>query len=615
MSLGEEDGGRRALAGFFYQLLASAAHGLRVLGTPSAGNETCDVQFALEQLGQDATATGTSSKSCDLYQYKFSSAPASHPIYTTELTDILRSLSNSEKRAIKLGSTTVTFRLVSNRGLHPFASQMKTDADNDTPNDHLDLQTDKDSKADKTSQREVLKALKFESLDVDSVKKELINKARSFGILEKEMPAVTGRLLSCAFETTLSVSGQVTFGKLNDQLAGLTESVPLTDVSVQTATRDAIKTLMEDTQTDKPLVRRRIVDQIINAMQNALVLVIGDGGTGKTVAVLAALEQFLSGPTTAPPFVVFSPALDVKTTWLSDKVDTWRRPNHAPHTHETIERSLDRLFAAAGETDARPIVCLALDGIDEVERMNARRGDIREIIRYFEDQQKQFQGIPACGTLIVTCRALEDLDDLDPSGWGTAALPGELIHVDGFDHRELCDAARELPSSVATRIAARAQNLDPLVAPTLRLPPSDVKGVDETVYDALRHPVMWSCFRRLANEHTLNAILDADKTSLELLSKAFMGWFCNKAQRRNSACKKHHIHSLLNVIAAAFPAGEGVGTMVDHWIGPANRVATQTEARWMWTEAASTGVIRLDSADTWRWRHSFVFEYLRKTAS
>src|ERR1700733_8990703 len=48
------DAGYRALAGFFYQILASAAHAFQALTPSNLSGTHVEVGFALERLGQDA---------------------------------------------------------------------------------------------------------------------------------------------------------------------------------------------------------------------------------------------------------------------------------------------------------------------------------------------------------------------------------------------------------------------------------------------------------------------------------------------------------------------------------------------------------------------------------
>ena len=112
------DGGHNALAGFLFQILGSASLAAELLESPSDGDGSTNVIFAvvnLESHGQDAELVSTaegSQQTHQLVQFKYSGAPVTHPIEPHDLIDVLEGFRESEATANKIKMLPTTFRLV-----------------------------------------------------------------------------------------------------------------------------------------------------------------------------------------------------------------------------------------------------------------------------------------------------------------------------------------------------------------------------------------------------------------------------------------------------------------------------------------------------------------------
>jgi len=622
---GKNDAGYRALAGFFYQILASAAHGFQALSPPSCLNATqVEVSFALEQYGQDAASATDdgSTKTLELYQYKYSSDPAAHPIRKHELFEILDALQDSEALARAGDFDAIRFRLVTNRELHPIAQKLKDDAECDADNPDLD-EPDKDRKGKtircrsrKVSQKQILKALVVDdSFDPDEATAVLQTQAASLGVLEDELARGIDGLIGFVFQRAASVSRTVTANQLNEKLAGFSNPRHLTETAIRQQMLERLEPFGAYSGIKRPLARRCVVDEIRKAMDQPLVLVVGDGGMGKTVAVLEALEGLLSASPAPPPFAVISPALDTDRFWLSENVSDWRNTTMPQHLHEPTARALQRLQTATANSARRPILLLALDAWDEVDEANPRRAKIRELIRFFADEVRFRKNGGAFATLVVSCRRKEELlDDLNLGGWEPSELTQTVIPVDKFDHVEVFDAAVacRLPLAVEERISRRANRGDP--SERRGSSPGGVASIEETVYEAIRHPVLWNCFREL-NETQQHSVLNGERIGLDEVARRLVAWFCRKANRRNRSWKRDDLRAALLAVAKHLDEQSPRGERQQHWIVPAGQVVGPVVAGRILTEAVSAGLILEPSKTEWRWRYRFVYEYLRDNDS
>lgn len=617
----QTDSGVRALAGFFYQILASGAHGFQLLTGPS--NNGTDVAFALEQYGQDAASSNDSQK-LTLLQYKYSREPATHQIGASELFEILDAFQIAEKCAAIAKGESISFQLISNRRLHPNSRELKDAADKGEPHpllDNTDKRMDKNGKekAVRTkpvmaAQRRILKALFInDSFDTDQAEAILRQQAASLGILSHEFDDRLQSLVGFLFDKASSSFRKLTVTKLNEVLGDIPCVRCLTDQSVRRLMLRRIEPFQEYSGARKPLAHRSIVDEITSSFYHALVLVTGDGGVGKTTAVLEAIDRFLAASNAPPPFAVISSASDVDEFWLSREVAEWRNSRDPAYSHEEIGTSLERLEVAVGSVPvvrtASPLLLLILDASDEVEKNHIRRNGIRKLLRFFAEEERTRRNSAASATLVVTCRSLEELDDLNLGCWDQPPLTEAVIQVSEFDHFELHSAVQvgQLPPAIGQRLLEHATDQGALSVGGV--PICGMRPVDPVVYEAIRHPAVWNCFREIPSQAAQDAALNGDRNGLDEVAARLVQWFSRKVQRRVSICTQQDVRAILHRVAEG--CNEVNQTKRSHWMLPACEIVGEAMASRLWSEAASAGLIVKISPSDWRWKHGFVYEYLR----
>jgi uncharacterized protein (DUF2249 family) len=253
---------------------------------------------------------------------------------------------------------------------------------------------------------------------------------------------------------------------------------------------------------------------------------------------------------------------------------------------------------------------------------------VRDAINWFwgEDDRARREGRPPKATLVVSVRDADDIDQRwlarNPSGFEYVGDAPRKIHVGDFSFDELREAAGAAAAAIAERIAATIavltvdQGLQPVQPVVLGAGPP-VPGVEPpanaSVVLALRHPVMWGSLLQLdANQQV--AVLDGDAAALRLLAKRFIGRFHNKVSARG-----HVVHlaieqltTVLKTVAHQTHQLGGEAYLVNQWVDAVTQTGLldRIAAHALFQEGKQAGVVRLDDAIHWRWRHSLLTDYL-----
>src|SRR5262249_36828628 len=110
------------------------------------------------------------------------------------------------------------------------------------------------------------------------------------------------------------------------------------------------------------------------------------------------------------------------------------------------------------------------------------------------------------------------------------------------------------------------------------------------------------------------AALDGRAQALDRLAADFLERFYRKARSR---CEGHfpsdRAEQALRRVARGDPTAQGDGSFRQDWSGRMLGAFNESEARLLYEEALSYGLIRLDQNDTWRWRHAFVGHFLTRS--
>lgn len=632
--------GQRSLAGYFYQILGSGKAAVEVLNCDPArlADGVIDLTFSLEIFRQD-TATQyyqNGRKSITFGQYKHSCEPRDHPIDKTELVEIaeafLRSTGDARKRDFKR----FAYRLVTNRPFSPEARSLIALAKSDGPADWAHRRPRQ--KARRRLPRHlrqswiemggILKSLETEASSSGDFVKSLTDHALSLGVLEDELPAGIRNLVGMLFEKAHSPLRTVSLGELDDSLSGINGVRPMTCEDVAAHMRDQLRAFQNESRIEPDfLVRRDVVDDISNAIsEHALVIVEGTGGTGKTVALWKVVEELLMASPVPPPFGAINQSSYIDDFWLGQLVGAWRRSRLTSlGNNEPFDRAITRISRCTTPL-AHPVIVLGLDAIDEVEDLPVPCLSVRKLVQQFVDEERRLEnGMGEIrGTLVVTCRSWKELSLLDRSGWGEEEPPGKVVQLDKFRGGELARLAQSvLAEPVATMIARRANDLD-LTTPVgmtssilygSQAVPSN-RSIDDEVFEAIRHPVVWNCFRTLDNRDQQLA-LSGDAISLRKIADKLVSWFSSKAKIRHQGWRPLETAAIMRKVATEPRDPRSSGHVQKDWIAPAIRDGNcgEERARRLFVEALSAGLIIRVGSGEWRWQHYFLWDFLRTSAN
>jgi hypothetical protein len=150
----------------------------------------------------------------------------------------------------------------------------------------------------------------------------------------------------------------------------------------------------------------------------------------------------------------------------------------------------------------------------------------------------------------------------------------------------------------------------------------------EVLYPALLHPIMWRCFdqahpllttassgsddKKIADGQM--AALDGNTEARKALSLRLIKWFQMKCTVRHQI-SAYYSRNVLKAAALAtldLPPSSKASKM-EHWMMPAAQKPLEISyptSETVFEEALCSGLIEIDAADTWSWRHSFLKEEL-----
>jgi len=637
------DGGRRALAGYLYQIVGvlgmqAYAHCsdvaldspelealLRLVRAGQLYHEYLDQDAVLRQLGI------SSNDDYVLVQFKYSSQvplPTIGPAELTEIVHRLDQIDQSARQAQDLDRNVVGYTLITNRGLGPKAQEMKDAAESG------------DSIGSLTSgQYATLQQLRvITDLRLSVWQEALRIFAHKFGAEEAEIERGISRLVGDLVRQTAGLDYAPVCE--SDLISAFTEykcTRPLTLEAIAEMSIQELDHFIDQHGLPSEPVRRMLLDEIAQAsVQRALVILYGLGGCGKTVA----LWQWAHETTTAPkprgrPSTAISAAGVIPRLWITQTVCDWAglpHINHSRHAEEP-ERALQRLCVANPEAP-RPILFLGLDGLDEGIDSPEQKYIVRELLRWFweEDEKARQEGRVPKAALVVTCRSVEEVVKdwlhLDVSGYGYHGVGPSGVEVTDFSEEELLEAARAGTPTLSNRIeaAVRSRAGRPLGTqaydqepPLLGQSGPYVRGANEEVLEALMHPAVWRALLELGPD-VQSRVLSSEFSATRQLAAAFTGRFCVKVVARGRLAGMNE-DALLDVLCAIARHSANTGRtrqpMAD-WIDPARStdwIRGAGEARLLCSEALSGGMILEDGRDHWRWRHRLVRDYLAELDS
>lgn len=613
-----DDGGVRALAGFLYQIVGTLSLAAQISEPPDLARtqdadkealfilqdvQTADFEAYHECFGEDAVFVNPEDETV-LVQFKYSRV--NRTITGTEIEEIVQKLEKAASTANRGGLKVTACALVTNRGLTSSGQRFWDDEER------------KDRKF----------KLRFVPYSMSRWEERLNEFAQQHGATAEEASEGIKKLIGMLMqETGKRYPGvSITIRDLREAFVGSSDARPLSPTNARQNSAEKLERIKNgDVGMQDPLVlRQNILNELTHlSRQNALIILSGQGGCGKTVS---AWQWAYS-----KEFTGFTTVTDIPERWLAKELCAWAGLQSANHRwrDENWPESLDRIQRANPDYPP-PIVHLALDGLDE-ELALRERGVIQEAINWFWGHHIETSRAsePPKAILVVTCRNLEDFKLLwqnSPTGFGTNQ-PIAHISVDLFSDDELAAVVRSAPSDrldfgVRDGILAALRDhnatnrsLSESRLFTVPLPVAQAPKIRKPMLDAIHHPTILGSFLLLSREDQLG-VLDNVQDALMNLAQKVVERFCYKAIRRRSVpgLQKDALIMLLSNIAIGTPipdSNPGWHTL-EKWTelategGSLNRV----EARYLYKEALSGGLIRSNSPTEWQWCYSWVCDYL-----
>lgn len=620
-------GGIWALAGYLYQIVGTLDITARLSSVPHRlGTDSDEVLVALKDVGgyfeeaqherggEDALLCFrklelTDADCCVLLQFKCSVTDAK--LGGRELKKIITKLDGSAKDLSRRGQKVTACVIVTNR---EFTGGRRGTAE--------EVWLAETSQTRKYQLRRIL------GYSVEDSRSALRKFARQYGVLDDEVDEGIHRLIGEVICDTIggAQDSSITKWTLLEAFTGSCGARLLTAKSVAKESQQELDWFCEGIAlANQPwngdLVERAVFESVDEAIrQRALVGLYGPGGCGKS----ALLWQLLSRVQAAGCCTVRS-ASNLQRSWVQDSVSKWR---NLPKSGDTIDKAMRRLKIA--NPGKRPVLWLALDGLDEGDQSADRKSHIRDVLRWFWDRDCLRNSNPPEATLIVTCREKDDLCkiwlDIPPSDFRSAGPP-LTIPIGDFSQRELLDAIRKrfpvLYPSIRTRML-RENSVRPTLGSdydtaVFGQSSSDAESVpiEGEVLSSLKHPVMWLALLSM-EPSAQESVLSGETQSICELAHQFVKWFHWKLglrdQQRFRDLSEPDLLQVLGAIARR--SGEARSHSRDYdWCMPARQTGrlNQAEAVALYGEAFSSGLIVKDARLEWRWRHSIVCDYLKNT--
>jgi hypothetical protein len=616
------DGGRTALAGYLYQMVG--ALGMRAWAdcsedAPDATEIEAfiglvqDGEVEHEYLDQDV-GLQLQTGELVLVQFKFSSQEPPSKITPQELKEIADRLNHSARKALAIRKLVTGYVLITNRKLGPGAQNM-VDAAKQGVGQH-DVNND---------QRSILEKLHIiTELSLDRWTQALRNFAREFGLTDEEIETGVDQLIgNLTRRTVADALTPFTHDDLVYAFMNYKGSYPLIPEYLQNYSQKRSSDFLGQLglRADEEPVRRQLLQEISEAVaERALVILDGDGGSGKTVGLwhwISSRVESLHESSIALSVVMH--AHDVQRYCMAAIVcDCGDLPYGHPHRLESHEKALERLYIANSES-APPILFIGIDGLDEELSIDQKQV-ISDVLQWFwkEDKVARQESRPPRAALIVTCRDSEEVIKnwlrIDTGFSNTGQLHPLNLIVDDFSVGELLEGVRlSLPDlyenftqTLQPDLLQIDNNLGAFGVVDFTRP-----AVNEQILEALKHPAMWRSLLDL-QPNDRYAVLNGDAYAIQELSRIFIRWFCSKALKRGFLLEEAELLQVLQAVADSSLNNNLIQQTRVSWIDSAcsTQLVTQRGAEKLYREALSAGMIRKDDKNHWRWRHLFICDYL-----
>jgi hypothetical protein len=561
----------------------------------------------VECFGEDAVVlpAGDSGKKPRLIQYKYSDD--GRTIQPSELRGILQGfLRGASRGGIEIDQA--VFELVTNRPYSKGSGTWETaKLATGTKLENLIQGRSRSKVPDVGELALIFRNLRYKEATVAALHEELQKAGEGFGMLDEEIRAGVNELVGLLMQRAGSASRRVLPGEVHKAFVGHANPYPLlSPKSVQRRLEKVADFKRWRTNGLAATIPREVSGEIARAvLEHPIVVVVGDGGSGKSVAVSDALTICLQAP--SPRFGLVLSALEANGEAVMSAIAGWR--NLARHCDgQDYECSVGRLRRACPRD---PLLIICIDAIDEKDGKAQLPDDVQSFIvrlmdRALRERQEQEYRYPVT-TVVLTCRNEKELGRL--SQGFRFERPYCAVTVSGFDDREVEQLIVQpgFDEKVGNRIAA---HLELPAWQTSQLPLRSQRPVSPDAMEILRHPVIWQIFSRL-NASTQHACLDG-VPGLDALGSEYLAWLCGKAERRISSLAHRECSEALLAVSQQFRDNPAkVADMENDWLRPCGKISP-VHARLLLDEAMTAGIVVEEQSDArqWRWKQKWFCEYL-----
>jgi hypothetical protein len=630
------DGARNAMMGFLYQLLGTASVRVREI-TP--GNDAWasliarigDGTIVCEEFGQDAIARPPlTNHGVIAIQFKHSADP-NKPIETNEFIEILFAFDQSRRDAAAAGETIEEFILITNRSLGEKAQKLLYEAKMAQSVPNL-LRLRKQTRAGKTivdSERRlapyagdvtaaaqawfsVLRSLTVHpGANFDGDLNRLRMFAARYGVLGTEWDGRLNALVGAFVrETAANNAVEVTREWLKAHLVGDPNAASLQFGSAFSPhVSTGCKCLLDDHRLRHRVpegyyLRRETHQAVRNKLaENTVVFVYGDGGCGKSLAVLTFLQSICDRQ-----FVWSVLGADVTELAIVDGINRLRLPGSAGSWTDRVFGDVRKRLEVANPI-IRPGWIIDLDGVDEAPD---RQTELVHLIRTCW-AGGSLDRSPA--SLIVTCRtpayggqsAKQQLinDWLGSPEWDL--VPGvDVVSVGDFLDQDLVEAAALIGQAPEERIIAAVKS-NGAGGPSRRF--QETKAISMGLVESLRHPVVWGGYASLP-QNEREGVLDGNPVFLDRLADQLLSRFLVRCRSRKHWTDDLNLKRALGASTRSL-TGQPPHT-VSTWQRQCAPFLSSGEALALYHECLTYGIVRREAGTGWRWGHRFVVDYLAK---
>jgi hypothetical protein len=590
------ESGHYAIAGFLYQLLASGVEAIEVCSELLGDQEPREV-LLLERFGQDAVALPTDARNTKprLIQYKFSSK--TETIAPSEFREILQAfLKSVQSQGFDIDQ--VEYKLVTNRGLSRDAKKW----DGAIEESELAELISASSQSDLADAQELARI--YQVLEYD----QQTTGAR-FGMLKSEIDARIDQLVGLLMRKAGRDGGRIVRPEeIHETLTGYANPYELlSGVSVELRREEVARYKNDETDGQETIPRTVSAEIAMAVLEHPVVVVVGNGGSGKSVAVADAVASGLQVVHEPPGFGLVLPALHANADAVMQSIARWRNlPRH--QDGQLLEQSLSRLRVAFAHS---PLLVTCIDAIDGKENRARLPEDVRRLILDLIDRavsEREKHGTPAI-SVILTCRRIIELKKLSRGG---IEFPYRYHRIDVSDFAvdEIRELAARLDRDIRERITHHFQMRS---SDGMRPTPTTARPVSSGVMANIAHPVIWRFFSAL-NVQAQHACLDGLPDGFDQIATSYLDWFCEKAEIRVNSLMNDESRTALAAVAQRFQGDSGrKGDRETDWVTPCVSAGSpRLHAHQLFSEAMTAGILAEDESGgkRWHWRHRWFCEYL-----